>query len=86
VHPNPLMPGMKITAVNGRKYSADVLHEEIAAKRPLELSVEQGTWVGTVHLDYRDGERYPHLERIAGAPDVMSDILRPRGERPSRPQ
>ncbi|HLJ75324.1 MAG TPA: M61 family peptidase [Thermoanaerobaculia bacterium] len=77
IHPSPLMAGMKITAVNGRKYSSDVLHEEIAAKHPLELSVEQGTWAGTIHLDYRDGERYPHLERIAGAPDALSDILRP---------
>jgi predicted metalloprotease with PDZ domain len=77
VYPNPLMPGMKITAVNGRKYSGDVLHEEIAAKRPLDLSVEQGTWAGTIRIDYRDGERYPHMERIAGAPDVLSDILRP---------
>ncbi|HJT17983.1 MAG TPA: M61 family peptidase [Thermoanaerobaculia bacterium] len=77
VHPSPLMPGMKITAINGRKYSADVLHEEIAAKHPLDLSVEQGTWAGTIRIDYRDGERYPHLERIAGAADVLSDILRP---------
>ncbi|HJT15938.1 MAG TPA: M61 family peptidase, partial [Thermoanaerobaculia bacterium] len=80
VYPNPLMPGMKITAVNGRKYSGDVLHEEIAAKRPLDLSVEQGTWAGTIHIDYRDGERYPHLERLAGAPDVLADILRPHAK------
>ena len=76
-----LMPGMKITAINGRKYAADVLREEISAKKSLDLSVEQGTFAGTFHVDDREGERFPHLERIAGAPDVLGDILRPRGER-----
>jgi predicted metalloprotease with PDZ domain len=72
-----LMPGMKITAVNGRKYGGDALREEIAARRPLNLNVEQGTSAATFTVDYRDGERFPHLERIAGAPDVLADILRP---------
>ena len=71
-----LMPGMKITAINGRKYGSDVLREEISAKKPLDLSVEQGTFAGTFHVDERDGERFPHLERIAGAPDMLGDILR----------
>jgi predicted metalloprotease with PDZ domain len=81
-----LMPGMKINAVNGRKFSGDALREEIRAKKALDLGVEQGTFAGTFHIDDRDGERFPHLERIAGTPDALSDIMRPRGERPSRPQ
>ena len=28
--------------------------------------------------DYSGGERWPHLERIDGKPDVLSDIMRPR--------
>jgi predicted metalloprotease with PDZ domain len=80
-----LMPGMKITSVNGRKYGADELREEIAAKRALDVNVEQGTFSGAFHVDYRDGEHYPHLERTAGA-DLLTDIMRARGERPSRPQ
>ncbi len=72
-----LMPGMKINAVNGRKYGADVLHEEIRAKKPLELSVEQGSFAGTFRIDYAEGERYPHLERIEGKADILTDILRP---------
>jgi predicted metalloprotease with PDZ domain len=71
-----LIPGMKINSVNGRKYSGDVLREEIVAKRPLDLSIEQGTFAGTFHVEYREGERYPHLERTS-APDVLTDILRP---------
>jgi predicted metalloprotease with PDZ domain len=72
-----LMPGMKINAVNGRKYGGDVLREEIRAKKPLDVAVEQGSFAGTFHIDYAAGERFPHLERIEGKPDVLSDILRP---------
>lgn len=72
-----LTPGMKVNAVNGRKYDGDVLREEMRARKPLELSVEQGTFAGTFHVDYRGGEQHPHLERIDGRPDVLSDIMRP---------
>ena len=71
-----LMPGMKITSVNGRKYGADELREEIAAKRTLDVNVEQATFSGAFHVDYREGSRYPHLERTS-APDVLTDIMKP---------
>ena len=82
VHGSPafaagLMPGMKINAINGRKYAADALHEEIRAKKAIELGVEQGSFAGTFRIDYAEGEKYPHLERIEGKPDLLSDIMRP---------
>ena len=73
-----LVPGMKITAINGRKYSGDVLVEEIRAAKGLDVSVEQGTFAGKFHVDAHDGERFPHLQRIAGTPDLLSDIMRAR--------
>ena len=75
-----LMPGMKITAVNGRKYSADVLRDEIHAHRALDVIAEQASFVGTFHIDYHDGERFPHLERVAGTPDLLTDIMRPHAQ------
>jgi predicted metalloprotease with PDZ domain len=72
-----LMPKMKITAVNGRKFDTDVLHEEIRAANPLDLFVEQGSWAGRLHVDYSGGERFPHLQRIEGTADLLSDIMRP---------
>ena len=75
-----LIPGMKINAVNGRKYDSGVLREELHAKHALELSVEQGSFAGTFRIDYTEGERFPHLERIEGKPDVLSDILRPHAK------
>ena len=72
-----LTAGMKINAVNGRKYDGSVLREELKARNPLEFTVEQGSFAGTFRIDYRGGEQYPHLERIEGRPDLLSDILRP---------
>ena len=62
-----LGPGMKVVAVGGRKYSADVIHDAVkatkAAKEPLEILAENGEYYKTYRLDYHGGERYPHLER-----------------------
>jgi predicted metalloprotease with PDZ domain len=77
-----LMPGMKIEAVNGRKYDGDVLREEIRAAKgtaaPITLFAGQASFSGVFRIDYHDGERFPHLDRVAGTPDVLSEILRAR--------
>lgn len=76
-----LMPGMKVTSVNGRKFDGDVLREELRAakgtSKPIEVVAEQASFSGTFHIDYHDGDRHPHLERIADRPDILSDIMRP---------
>jgi len=78
-----IAPGMKLIAVNGRKWSSDALHEAIALAKnspaPLELLVENGSFNQTYNLNYHNGERYPHLERDATKPDVLSQITKPRG-------
>ncbi|HEX8070694.1 MAG TPA: hypothetical protein VF546_12130 [Pyrinomonadaceae bacterium] len=80
-----LSPGMKLVAVNGRRYSPEVLHDAIRAAKtdrdPVELLVENADYFRTYKLDYHGGERYPHLERIAGRPDLLADILRPHAPR-----
>jgi len=73
-----LMPGMKIRSIDGRKFSADVLLEELRGRKPLDVDLEQGTSSLTAKIDYSGGERYAHLERIEGKPDVLSDIMRSR--------
>jgi predicted metalloprotease with PDZ domain len=75
-----LAPGMKISSINGRKYDGDVLHEEIRARKALDVNAEQASFAGTFHIDYTGGERYPHLERLAGTADVLSDIMRPHAK------
>src|SRR5262245_30673866 len=59
-------PGMKVVAVNDRKYSADVLREEIRSAKNtgvIDLIVANGKSHSTYKLNYRDGEKYPVLER-----------------------
>jgi len=43
----------------------------------LELLVENGEFFRTLALAYREGERYPRLEREAATPDVLAAIVRP---------
>jgi predicted metalloprotease with PDZ domain len=80
-----LGPGMKLVAVNGRRWSPLVLREAIrnSKTRPIELLVENGDFFTTARLDYAGPERYPHLERDAARPDLLSRILRPLSARPA---
>ncbi|MBJ7319551.1 MAG: M61 family metallopeptidase, partial [Brevundimonas sp.] len=74
--------GWSLVAVNGKAGSAEVLRNAVTAAKgtdaPLELLIKSGDRFRTVAFDYRDGLRYPRLERIEGTPDRLSDILAPR--------
>jgi len=73
-------PGMKLIAVNGRKYSAEVLRDALKAGKnsgaPLDLLVENDEYYKTYKLDYHGGERYPHLVRDESKPDLLSEIYK----------
>jgi predicted metalloprotease with PDZ domain len=73
-------PGMKLIAVNGRKFSAEVLRDALKtsknATQPVELLVENTDYYKTYKLDYHGGERYPHLVRDESKPDLLSEIFK----------
>ncbi|OLB22980.1 MAG: hypothetical protein AUH15_04675 [Acidobacteriales bacterium 13_2_20CM_55_8] len=75
-------PGMRVVAVNGRRFTADVLRDALKAgkssSQPLELLVENTDYYKTYKLDYHGGEKYPHLVRDDSKPDMLSDIIKPR--------
>jgi len=82
-----LSPGMKLIAVNGRKYSSDILRtalKEGAAgsagrgSAPLALLAENRDIFSTYNVEYHGGERYPWLERVPGGPDLLTAIASPR--------
>jgi predicted metalloprotease with PDZ domain len=77
-----LGPQMKILAVDGRAYSTDVLNEAIAhpPDGKISLVIRNFNTVETREIHYAGGVRYPHLERIPGSHDYLSEILRARGE------
>jgi predicted metalloprotease with PDZ domain len=72
-------PGMKIVAVNGRRFTKEVWHDAITAAKassaPLELIVENADYFRTVKPDYHDGEKYPHLVRDESKPDLLREIF-----------
>ena len=71
-----------LVAVNGEAYSAKRMENAIAAAKSqsqaIELLVRQGERHRTTRIDYRDGLRAPHLERIEGRPDYLTSILAAR--------
>jgi len=75
-------PGMKLIAVNGRKFSAEILRDTLRQGKSgsfaLELLVENTEYYKTFKLDYHGGEKYPHLVRDEATPDLLSDIIKPQ--------
>jgi predicted metalloprotease with PDZ domain len=76
-----LGPGMRLIAVNERKWSPESLHVAVKAaqsgNQPIELLVENAQFFKTYSVDYHEGEKNPHLERVSERPDVLADILKP---------
>ena len=74
--------GMKLVAVNGRRFSVDLLSRAIAdskdTRAPMEFIVDNGGYFSVTKIDYHGGLQYPHFERIAGTDDVLTTIARPR--------
>jgi predicted metalloprotease with PDZ domain len=73
-------PGMRLVAVNGRKFSPQVLRDALqngrASSDTLDLLVENTEYYRTFKLDYHGGEKYPHLVRDETKPDLLSDIIK----------
>jgi predicted metalloprotease with PDZ domain len=74
--------GMQLVAVDGREYKSATLEDAIKAAKggsaPITLLVKDFDRYRTIALDYHDGLRYPHLERIPGKPDRLGAIYAAR--------
>jgi len=77
-----LAPGMQLVAVNGRKWSPELLRSAIqqakSGKEPIELLAENDEYYQTYRIDYHGGEKFPHLEPISGKADVLTEIAKMR--------
>jgi len=73
-------PAMKVIAVNGRKFSPEVVRDAIKAAKnstaTIDLLIENTEYYKTYKLDYHGGEKYPHLVRDESKPDLLTDILK----------
>ncbi len=72
---------MNLIAVNGRRWTADLLRDAIQAARtntaPIELLVENDDYFKTCKVDYHEGDRYPQLQRDLSRPDLLTEIFKP---------
>jgi hypothetical protein len=73
---------MRVIAVNGRKWSKDVVRAALRAglqnQQPLSLLAENGEYYATYQVNYHEGERYPHLVRVEGQPNLLDEMIRPQ--------
>ncbi len=81
-HKAGIGPGMKLIAVNGRRWSAAGMRTALAAtknsKEVLQLLVENDDYFRTLPVTYSEGERYPALHRETERADLLAAICRAR--------
>ncbi|HEX3671511.1 MAG TPA: hypothetical protein VHT92_07395 [Candidatus Cybelea sp.] len=77
-----LLAAMTLRVENCRTWSANRMLDAIDASQqshdPLRLLVQNASFIRSASVAYYEGQRYPALERIAGAPDVLSKIFAPK--------
>jgi predicted metalloprotease with PDZ domain len=78
-------PGMKLLAINDRRWTSERLHQAVAAtqdgKVKLVLLMENDDYFRSFALDYSGGEKYPRVKREEGKPDMLAEIFKPRAEK-----
>jgi predicted metalloprotease with PDZ domain len=79
-----ITPAMKIVAVDGRRYSKEILRAAIRATKDapatIKLLIENDEFFKEIPVEVRGGERYPKLTRADGTDDVLAAILAPKAE------
>jgi predicted metalloprotease with PDZ domain len=77
-----LAPDSNLIAINGRKYSKEILEDALKAgggePRVLDLLIQKDDTFKTVQVRYAGHARHPRLERDPSAPDLLTPILSPR--------
>ena len=74
-------PGSHIIALNGYKWSKELLHDTLAAPADpngITLLVQKDDMFKTLDIKYSGGERYPNLIRRPGTDDLLTKIATPR--------
>ena len=73
--------GATLLAVNGRAYKEELLKNAITAakahRKPIALLIKSDDTYRTVSVNYIDGIRHPHLERVEGTMDRLGAVFAP---------
>ena len=74
-------PGMRVVAVNSQRWSLDLIRHAVAATRHgsrlLELLLENSGYFFTLTLDYKEGAKYPRLQRDSSKADLLTKVIEP---------
>lgn len=74
-----LSPGVKVLAVNGQAWAPSVLAYAVKTAQHSSTNIafiaDNNGGVGTYTMSYHGGQRFPHLVRIAGKPDMLAKIM-----------
>jgi predicted metalloprotease with PDZ domain len=73
-------PGMKLVAVNGRRFSREVLRDalrETKTSKSIELLLDNGEFFRTFKIDYDGGDRHPNLTADPAKTDLLAQIIKP---------
>lgn len=72
--------GGTLVAVNGHAYTPEILKEAITlartGKAPIDLLIRYQDDYRTIPVHYHEGLQYPHLVRIDGTLDYLSEVIR----------
>jgi predicted metalloprotease with PDZ domain len=73
-----IVPGARIIAVNGRRFTPEIFRAAIRGSKdtttPMQVIYESENFVAVTSVDYHGGLRYPHLVRIEGTRDRLSEL------------
>jgi predicted metalloprotease with PDZ domain len=76
-----IAPGMKVVAVNGRRWAPEILRAAIGDAKghsePLNLLTDDDGLLQTYAIFYSEGEKFAHLERESSRPDLLGAIIKP---------
>ena len=77
-----LREGTQIIAVDGLALDSpatltDAVKQAQFTTAPMTLLIQDGKHFRTVAVNYHDGLRYPHLQRVPFTPDRLADIITP---------
>lgn len=73
--------GMKLLAINGRRWTVEGLRAAIAATKEskgIDMLFEHADFYETVKIKYGEGEKYPKLEQLPKSRDMLGEILYPK--------
>jgi predicted metalloprotease with PDZ domain len=83
-----IAPGMKLIAINGRRFTADVFRDTLLATSTtpatLTLLIESNDFFTQHTFQYGKGLQQPHLERDSSKPDLLEKHIAPLPERAER--